>query len=228
MGVVLLFHDFAENSIDPLQFPFSNLEGLLNEIKQNGFEFGKIADVITPESDKLVAVSIDDGFVSSLRATEILNKHGIKPTIFINPMELGNHNSWRRNTMFETKIINKKQLKKLTHMADIGLHGWRHESLLSMNLFKVIIQTFYSIAWFFFFFKFHPQFFSYPFGDANLKTAVIMNKFFKGTFLSSYQIPDSRIGIPRLEIYSVENTKEIITKIKMFSQTVCNEKNTNE
>ena len=220
MGAVILFHDFAQTSIDPLQFSFSQLEELVSCLRQRGYSFGAPQHAAQPKASHLVAVTIDDGFASSLQATEILQRHGIRPTIFVNPGELGGTNTWRRNSTFNARVITATELRTLSSLADVGHHGWKHRSVLSISVARFIVESLFSLAWFGLYLGLRPRLFAYPFGEADYRTFPWVSRFFESAFLVSLQDGDSNLGIARYEIFAGKKTSTLVEEIAAHSQLV--------
>ncbi len=195
----IMYHRFNENKYPSTNIKIDVFKKQLQLIEQNNIEYYNPSkfdnEFNDPKTNKKVLITIDDAFSSFYEnAWPILRKRKIPFILFVSTEPVGKFG-----------YMNWEQIKEVAShdFAYIGNHSHTHEYLLdfSHDEFKKDIQK--SIKIFNEKLGYNPIFFSYPFGEYNLKqTKFIKNNFEYGFGQHSgvIDITKNRFELPRFPI----------------------------
>ena len=195
----LMYHRFDENKYPSTNIRIEIFKKQIDLIKEKKFQFYDPSDFEinfnSPKDEKKVLITIDDGFSSFYEsAWPILKNEKIPFILFVSTEAVGKNGymSWE-----EIKEVEKESF------AYIGNHSHSHNYLINYNFqyFKNDIKNSISI------FKenlgYNPIFFSYPFGEYNLRHKEFISKNFKFSFGQHSGVIDmykDRYELPRFPI----------------------------
>ena len=199
-GVVsIMYHRFNENKYPSTNIKIDIFKKQLELIEINKIEYYNPAQFDTefynPKKDKKILITIDDAFSSFYKnAWPILKKRKIPFILFVSTEPVG-----------KSGYMNWEQIKEVSSydFAFIGNHSHTHKYLLdfSYDKFEKDIET--SIKIFKEKLGYNPIFFSYPFGEYNLKQTQFIKNNFKYGFGQHSGVIDStknRFELPRFPI----------------------------
>ena len=199
-GIIsIMYHRFNENKYPSTNIKMDVFQKQLELIEKNKIEFYDPVKFSTefdyPKKNKKVLITIDDAFLSFYEnAWPILKKKEIPFILFVSTEPVGKpgYMSW-------------EQIKEVSsyNFAYIGNHSHTHEYLLdfSHDEFEKDIKN--SIKIFKEKLGYNPIFFSYPFGEYNLKQTKFIENNFKygfGQHSGVIDLTKNRFELPRFPI----------------------------
>ena len=194
-----MYHRFNENKYPSTNIKIDIFKKQLELIEINKIEYYNPAQFNTefynPKKDKKILITIDDAFSSFYKnAWPILKKRKTPFILFVSTEPVG-----------KSGYMNWEQIKEVSSydFAFIGNHSHTHKYLLdfSYDKFEKDIET--SIKIFKEKLGYNPIFFSYPFGEYNLKQTQFIKNNFKYGFGQHSGVIDStknRFELPRFPI----------------------------
>ena len=144
---ILAFHKLLKTlSYGSTNYSPKRFEKLLLSLHRQGRGFDYFEN-LTIAGNRDIALTFDDGYSHLVEPLlYLIDKYGIKPTIFIPTAYIGSPNRWDYSNFFRNDPhLDKSQIKKLTQSGvRFGSHGHTHTSftmLLSDNLKKELILS---------------------------------------------------------------------------------------
>ena len=199
-GVVsIMYHRFNENKYPSTNIKIDVFKKQLELIEKNNIEYydpGKFnTEFSNPKKNKKILITIDDAFSSFYEnAWPILKKKKIPFILFVSTEPVG-----------KKGYMNWDQIKEISSydFAYIGNHSHTHEYLLNFSHsdFEKDIKN--SIKIFEQKLGYNPIFFSYPFGEYNLKQTKFIERNFKygfGQHSGVIDLTKNRFELPRFPI----------------------------
>ena len=199
-GVVsIMYHRFEENKYPSTNIKIDIFKKQLELIDKNNIEyydpikFDK--EYNDPKNNHKVLITIDDAFLSFYEnAWPILKKKRIPFILFVSTEPVG-----------KSGYMNWEQIKEISSydFAYIGNHSHTHEYLLNFSHTEFEKDIKNSIKIFKDKLGYNPIFFSYPFGEYNLKQTKFIKKNFKYGFGQHSGVIDStknQFELPRFPI----------------------------
>ena len=199
-GVVsIMYHRFNENKYPSTNIKVDIFKKQLELIEKNNMEFYAPLKFDTefeyPKKNKKVLITIDDAFSSFYEnAWPILKKRKIPFILFVSTEPVG-----------KSGYMNWNEIKEISSydFAYIGNHSHTHEYLLNFSHFEFEKDIKNSIKIFEEKLGYNPIFFSYPFGEYNLKQTKFIENNFKYGFWQHSGVIDltkNRFELPRFPI----------------------------
>ncbi len=194
-----MYHRFNENKYPSTNIKIDVFKKQLELIENNNIEYYDPlkfdAEFNYPKKNKKILITIDDGFLSFYNnAWPLLKERKIPFILFVSTEPVG-----------KSGYMNWEQIKEVSSydFAHIGNHSHTHEYLLefSHDAFKKDIKK--SIKIFEEKLGYNPIFFSYPFGEYNLKQTKFIKKNFKygfGQHSGVIDLTKNRFELPRFPI----------------------------
>ena len=178
-GVIsIMYHRFNENKYPSTNIKIDIFEKQLELIENNNIEYYDPIKFDTefryPKTNKKILITIDDAFSSFYEnAWPILKKRKIPFILFVSTEPIG-----------KPGYMNWDQIKEVSSFdfAHIGNHSHTHEYLLDFSHIEFENDIKRSIKIFEENLGYNPIFFSYPFGEYNLKQTKFIKKNFKYGF----------------------------------------------
>ena len=199
-GVVsIMYHRFNENKYPSTNIKVDIFKKQLELIEKNNIEFYDPIKFDTefkyPKKNKKVLITIDDAFSSFYEnAWPILKKRKIPFILFVSTEPVG-----------KSGYMNWNEIKEISSydFAYIGNHSHTHEYLLNFSHFEFEKDIKNSIKIFKEKLGYNPIFFSYPFGEYNLKQTKFIENNFKygfGQHSGVIDLTKNRFELPRFPI----------------------------
>jgi len=199
-GVVsIMYHRFGENKYPSTNIKIDIFKKQLELIDNNKIEYYDPIkfdeEYIDPKHNHKVLITIDDAFLSFYEnAWPILKKRKIPFILFVSTEPVG-----------KSGYMNWEQIKEVSSydFAYIGNHSHTHEYLLNFSHSEFEKDIKNSIKIFKDKLGYNPIFFSYPFGEYNLKQTQFIKKNFKYGFGQHSGVIDStknKFELPRFPI----------------------------
>jgi peptidoglycan/xylan/chitin deacetylase (PgdA/CDA1 family) len=110
----------------------AQLERILDSLQNRGFQFAALDEVISQNTSKMVAITIDDGYAHLAETLPpICERFGLTPHLFIPAGEIGKMNRWDYTSLLSPEPhLNEAQIRKLSDFGVIiGSHGWFHRPM---------------------------------------------------------------------------------------------------
>ena len=199
-GVVsIMYHRFNENKYPSTNIKVDIFKKQLELIQKNNIEFYDPIKFDTefkyPKKNKKVLITIDDAFSSFYEnAWPILKKRKIPFILFVSTEPVG-----------KSGYMNWNEIKEISSydFAYIGNHSHTHEYLLNFSHLEFEKDIKNSIKIFKEKLGYNPIFFSYPFGEYNLKQTKFIENNFKygfGQHSGVIDLTKNRFELPRFPI----------------------------
>ena len=194
-----MYHRFNENKYPSTNIKIDVFKKQLELIEKNNIEYYDPAkfdsEFKDPKQNKKILITIDDAFLSFYKyAWPILKKNKIPFILFVSTEPVG-----------KKGYMNWDQIKEISSydFAYIGNHSHTHEYLLNFSHsdFEKDIKN--SIKIFEQKLGYNPIFFSYPFGEYNLKQTKFIERNFKygfGQHSGVIDLTKNRFELPRFPI----------------------------
>ena len=199
-GVVsIMYHRFDENKYPSTNIKIDIFKKQLDLIKEYNIEYYNPANFdkeysISKKNHKIL-ITIDDAFLSFYEnAWPILKKNKIPFILFVSTEPVG-----------KPGYMNWEQIKEVSSydFAFIGNHSHTHEYLLNFSNIEFENDIKNSIKIFKEKLGYNPIFFSYPFGEYNLKQTKFIENNFKygfGQHSGVIDLTKNRFELPRFPI----------------------------
>ncbi len=194
-----MYHRFDENKYPSTNIKIDIFKKQLELIEKNNIEYYDPAKFDTefesPKTNKKILITIDDAFLSFYKnAWPILKKRKIPFILFVSTEPVGKpgYMSW-------------EQIKEVSSydFAYIGNHSHTHEYLLNFTYIEFEDDIKNSIKIFNEKLGYNPIYFSYPFGEYNLKQTKFIKKNFRygfGQHSGVIDLTKNRFELPRFPI----------------------------
>ena len=216
--LAIMYHRFEENKYPSTNIRLNIFKDHINLIKGSnlGFynpnEFSKNFNKV--KEQKKILLTIDDAFLSFYKnAWPILKKEKIPFILFVSTESVGNKGYM---TWDQIKEVEKEKF------AYIGNHSHSHDYLIKFEFQKFVEDIEKSIKIFNNKLGYNPIFFSYPFGEYNLKQKNYVSKNFKFAFGQHSGVIDlnkDRYELPRFPINEkygdLKRFKEVISYLPL-------------
>ncbi len=225
-AVILIYHKFGEKNSPSTSVSMKDFEKQMEYLKTHNYTvvpLQKIVDYLykrKPLPPKFVAITIDDGYRSTMKAFRILKKYGYPFTLFLYAEGVGRYPAY----------LTKKQLRELARYPGItfGCHSYSHKRLafllkdMPLEEYKKFIEKDTLKAqerikkltgvW--------PKFYAFPYGDYNrVYIEVLKNLGFKALFTQDAFPVSNEISpflIPRIPVVGswsrMKNFKKMIER----------------
>tara|TARA_Y100000816_G_scaffold85802_1_gene58988 strand:+ start:2350 stop:3408 length:1059 start_codon:yes stop_codon:yes gene_type:complete len=199
-GVVsIMYHRFDENKYPSTNIKIDIFKKQLELIKEYNIEYYNPAnfdkEYYIPKKNHKILITIDDAFLSFYEnAWPILKKNKIPFILFVSTEPVG-----------KPGYMNWEQIKEVSSydFAYIGNHSHTHEYLLNFSNIEFENDIKNSIKIFKEKLGYNPIFFSYPFGEYNLKQTKFIKNNFKygfGQHSGVIDLTKNRFELPRFPI----------------------------
>ena len=199
-GVVsIMYHRFDENKYPSTNIKIDIFKKQLELIKKYNIEYYNPAnfdkEYSIPKKNHKILITIDDAFLSFYEnAWPILKKNKIPFILFVSTEPVG-----------KLGYMNWEQIKEVSSydFAYIGNHSHTHEYLLNFSNIEFENDIENSIKIFKEKLGYNPIFFSYPFGEYNLKQTKFIKNNFKygfGQHSGVIDLTKNRFELPRFPI----------------------------
>ncbi|MDH4035522.1 MAG: polysaccharide deacetylase family protein [candidate division Zixibacteria bacterium] len=218
--MILTFHKVQPQfSFGANNFPPSRIEKLLGFLQRRGFRFVPLEHAVLRGEPSDLAITFDDGYAHLADVLpNLMQRYGVKPTVFIPTAFIGCDNTWDYSSSFQrTPHLSAAAIKELAKLGvRFGAHGHRHLDLTRCNqmelveelkrpmkeLENILGETVSSI--------------SYPFGRVNeTVTSQARSAGYRFGFTMSYPDPlELPLAAGRLPIYGYDTTFSIRQKVE--------------
>ncbi len=160
MAAILLYHAVADEVIDDaLQVRAATVDRHLEWCRDLGYEVAPLDHVLANSTEKLMAITFDDGLAS---IAEILPRL-VAPTVFICPGLLGRENVWRSRGRVSERLFTEAEVLRLqARGVRLGCHGWDHRAFVTRTREDMAADLDACRAWFG---TNLPSTFAWPFGQ---------------------------------------------------------------
>ena len=194
-----MYHRFNENKYPSTNIKIDVFEKQLELIEKNNIEYYDPVmfdnEFNNPKKNKKILITVDDAFTSFYdNAWPILKKKKIPFILFVSTEPVG-----------KPGYMNWDQIKEVSSydFAFIGNHSHTHEYLLDFSYDEFERDIKNSIKIFEEKLGYNPIFFSYPFGEYNLKQKEFIEENFKygfGQHSGVIDLTKNRFELPRFPI----------------------------
>ena len=194
-----MYHRFNENKYPSTNIKIDVFEKQLELIEKNNIEYYDPVmfdnEFNNPKKNKKILITVDDAFTSFYdNAWPILKKKKIPFILFVSTEPVG-----------KPGYMNWDQIKEVSSydFAFIGNHSHTHEYLLDFSYDEFERDIKNSIKIFEEKLGYNPIFFSYPFGEYNLKQTEFIESNFKygfGQHSGVIDLTKNRFELPRFPI----------------------------
>ena len=194
-----MYHRFNENKYPSTNIKIDVFKKQLELIEKNNIEYYDPAkfdsEFTEPKQNKKILITIDDAFTSFYEnAWPILKKNKIPFILFVSTEPVG-----------KPGYMDWEQIREISdhEFAYIGNHSHTHEYLLNFSHIEFEKDIKNSIKIFKEKLGYNPIYFSYPFGEYNLKQTQFIKNNFKYGFGQHSGVIDStknRFELPRFPI----------------------------
>ena len=194
-----MYHRFNENKYPSTNIKIDIFEKQLELIEKNNIEYYDPStfdnEFNNPKKNKKILITVDDAFTSFYdNAWPILKKKKIPFILFVSTEPVG-----------KPGYMNWDQIKEVSSydFAFIGNHSHTHEYLLDFSYDEFERDIKNSIKIFEEKLGYNPIFFSYPFGEYNLKQTEFIEGNFKygfGQHSGVIDLTKNRFELPRFPI----------------------------
>ena len=199
-GVIsIMYHRFNENKYPSTNIKLDIFKKQLDLIEKNDMEYYDPSkfdnEFNTPKDNKKILITIDDAFSSFYKnAWPILKKRKIPFILFVSTEPVG-----------KSGYMNWDEIKEVSNynFAYIGNHSHTHEYLLDFSNAEFEKDIKNSIKIFKEKLGYNPIFFSYPFGEYNLKQTQFIKNNFKygfGQHSGVIDLTKNQFELPRFPI----------------------------
>tara|TARA_B100000963_G_scaffold346761_1_gene352334 strand:- start:4674 stop:5666 length:993 start_codon:yes stop_codon:yes gene_type:complete len=199
-GVVsIMYHRFNENKYPSTNIKIDVFKKQLELIDKNNIEYYDPAkfdiEFNNPKTNKKILITIDDAFSSFYEnAWPILKERKIPFILFVSTEPVG-----------KSGYMNWEQIKEVASydFAHIGNHSHTHEYLLNFSYFEFESDIKKSMKIFKEKLGYNSIFFSYPFGEYNLRQTRFIKKKFKygfGQHSGVIDLSKNQYELPRFPI----------------------------
>ena len=207
-----MYHRFDENKYPSTNIKLDIFKKQLDLIEKNNMEYydpSKFDNEFNkPKDNKKILITIDDAFSSFYKnAWPILKKRKIPFILFVSTEPVG-----------KSGYMNWDEIKEVSNynFAYIGNHSHTHEYLLDFSNAEFEKDIKKSIKIFQEKLGYNPIFFSYPFGEYNLKqTKFIKNNFKYGFGQHSGVIDLTKINLS-FQDFQLTKNMEILKDLNLF------------
>jgi peptidoglycan/xylan/chitin deacetylase (PgdA/CDA1 family) len=134
---ILAFHKltnqwtFGSTNYSPHRF-----FNLLQNLKDFGFKFNPVARVLDGYNPKLLAITFDDGYAHLTDTlTQLIEKFGFRPTVFVPTYYIGKENNWDYSSLIKSdRHLDFRQITELSKCGvEFGSHGHNHIDLTELG-----------------------------------------------------------------------------------------------
>ncbi len=213
-----MYHRFEENKYPSTNIKLDIFKKHINLIKNNNFNFydpGKlIGNFREVKKQKKILITIDDAFTSFYQnAWPILKEKKIPFILFVSTKTVGKNGYM---TWDQIKEIEKEKF------VYIGNHSHSHDYLTKFTFEKFKKDIEISIKIFEENLGYNPSYFSYPFGEYNLKQKLHISEIFEFAFGQHSGVIDlnkDKYELPRFPINEkygeIDRFKEVISYLPL-------------
>ncbi len=194
-----MYHRFNENKYPSTNIKIDVFKKQLELIEKNNIEYYDPAkfdsEFTEPKQNKKILITIDDAFTSFYEnAWPILKKNKIPFILFVSTEPVG-----------KPGYMNWEQIREVSdhNFAYIGNHSHTHKYLLDVSYIEFEKDIKNSIKIFKEKLGYNPIYFSYPFGEYNLKQTKFIKKNFKygfGQHSGVIDLTKNQFELPRFPI----------------------------
>ena len=164
-------------------------------------------------------LTFDDGYADNMRsALPLLQKYGMRATLFIISAYVGESNRWNPRACYDTRPMTWDELRAwLAGGCDIGGHSHRHLCMTRLNVEELqeamqvnkrLLEERLQII---------PRAFAYPYGRFNQAVQDVVRQHYEMAFAvegGSWDASAARYAINRMMIYPQWSRSEFITQLQ--------------
>ena len=205
MRSVIMFHGIQDDD-SALTVSRSEFESILRSVRDNGYSIEALDEVLAARpTDKVVALTFDDGFESVNLAAEVLADAKAPATIFIVTGWVGKTDSWpgQKHARNPYQLLTWSQLKALQAAGwDVQAHSHSHPDLRQLPDKYVIKELETCKACLRDRLGVDATVFAYPYGYVNGRVYDIVKSRFEAavtTMLSNVPKGFDRYLVPRID-----------------------------
>jgi len=216
---ILTFHKIMpEFSYGSTNYHPRRFDRLLASLLESGYLFDTLENTVERQNPKNISITFDDGYGHLARyLPPLIEKYGIKPTVFILTGYIGKANRWDYSSFFRnTSHLNRDQILSLAKQGvKFGSHGHRHLNLTTGTHESIINELRESKNILEDILGYEITSISYPFGQVNgevMKTAAEIG--YKAGYTMAFPTPeDMPLACGRLTVYGFDTRLAIHQKI---------------
>ena len=228
---VLAFHKLSQNfSYGSTNYTPEKFQKLLNQLSDSGFSFVSISE-LEKAGEKDILLTFDDGYQHLTEHLPVfIEKHNIKPLIFLPTAFIGQVNSWDYSVYFKKEYhLSISQIKELAQLGvTFGSHGHTHTDFTRLSQVQLADELSESKSILEDILKLEVNCISYPFGRFNTEV-IEYAKYSKYKFGFTMAFPensDSNLTIGRIPVYGFDKVKNILnrmeqTKLYKYEKVKC-------
>jgi len=180
-GVILIYHKFDEPKSPSTSIPLSLFEKQMRYLKENGYNVVSLEQFVQYLKKgvfppKTVAITIDDGYRSTMKAFKVLKKYNFPFTVFLYMEAVARY----------PDFLTKEDLKRLKSYKRVtfAVHSYSHHHFgkipkdkdLSSYKEEFITDTKKAEERFLKLIGYKPRYYAYPYGDYNNIIANLLKK----------------------------------------------------
>lgn len=140
---ILMYHKISADTRDSLTIRCNDLEQQFQYLTQNKYkclsfsELKNFCDKKEPVPSKSVIITFDDGYLNNkIYLLPLLEKYGLKATIFLPLSHLGKINVWDSGNEPLMDLNTVKELGKLPFI-ELGIHSFAHQNYKSLTIGQI-------------------------------------------------------------------------------------------
>ena len=217
MKAILTYHSIDESG-SPISMPGAAFDAHLQWLIRGDVKAKSLDDLLRPsnEGEHAVALTFDDGFVSSKRPIERLLDAGIIPTLFIVTRRVGETNAWGGRDEPGIPTLPLMTWDELGHLSERGLriggHSRTHPHLSRLSSNELDDELAGCAEDLRRRLGLEKTCFAYPYGDVNPRVAEKTEKWFASAVTVEMKPVDDNsqpMLLPRLDMYYYQNSRAI-------------------
>ncbi|MSU66007.1 MAG: hypothetical protein EXS38_07910 [Opitutus sp.] len=134
---VLMYHKVSPTQCDALTVTAAQLEQQLRWLREAGFQFVPLAEVLRgPLPAWPVLVTFDDAYVDTREnAQPVLRRLGVPAVVFVPTAFIGKTSSWDRNAQ---PLMNATQLREfVANGGELAFHSHRHPNYAALSVAQI-------------------------------------------------------------------------------------------
>lgn len=209
MRSVIMLHGIQDPP-DVLTLTKEEFRQTLEAIQENGYRFAPIKEVLTSSpTDKVVALTFDDGFKSVNVAAEILAEMGASATLFVVTNWVGKTNRWpgQPEGVATRSLLSWSELRALRNAGwDLQAHSHNHPDLRQLPDNHVIRELETCRATLREQLGIESTLFAYPYGYLNRRVYDLVRSRFEFALTTMLEpLPDEFDPhlVPRIDAYYI-------------------------
>ncbi|MBI4817655.1 MAG: polysaccharide deacetylase family protein [Deltaproteobacteria bacterium] len=131
MRAILTFHCLDESD-SPLSVSAAELERILDWVEEGGHRIVPLSELLSRPAGGQVALTFDDGFKSTLIASEVLRRRGLTATLFVVTGRVGADNDFpgQPSWVERQQLLTWPEVRNLEAIGwELGVHSVTHPDL---------------------------------------------------------------------------------------------------